>query len=104
VLLLCATTPDASQAIRLELELNLDPVGSDGFLDEECLELLVHAEHALHVMADFVRDGVSLGAVGKDVEASVQITQQGQIDEGLVGAEAIGPSEADARATFGLRG
>src|SRR5688572_3315702 len=91
-----AIGPHAGKAIGLQLDLYGERVAfALAHVGAGLPDLLLDAEHGLHVVPDLVRDDVGLRKVARRAEAARQLVEEAQVDIDLLVGRAI--ERADRR-------
>ena len=87
--LLGAVRPYACEAVCLQFEIDGERVPLRRILTGEVLNLLFDSEDILHVVAEFVRDNVSLGKVRVTAAEMPEFIPEAQVDVDLLIRRAI---------------
>ena len=87
--LLGTVRPDAGETVRLQFEIDGERISLGWILAGQVLNLLFDSEDILDVVAEFVRDDVSLGKVGIAAAEASEFIPEAQVDVDLLIRRAI---------------
>src|SRR5688572_15333799 len=100
-------TPDAGEAVGLELEPDGEAAGAFALAARRAMHLVARAELVLQVVTDLVRDHVRLGEVAGGAEATFELGEEAEVDVRTFVARAVEGARcgaAEAAAGRGLVG
>ena len=87
--LLTGVRPYARKAVRLQLEIDGEPVSLPRILTGEVLHLLLDPENVLHMVAEFVRNDVGLCKLGVAAAKTPQFIPEAEVDVDLFVRRAV---------------